>query len=79
MKLVCNCTVVMGLNSPSRLITASTMAVSAAAMMAWPHSTPPPCTSAGCHGQAAGAPSPALRLTCTRQVPAHSTQGATTL
>ena len=36
-KLVCNCTVVIGLNSPSCAIIATSIAVSAAARIAWPH------------------------------------------
>ena len=41
-KLVCSCTVVIGLNSPILAIIATSIAVSAADMIACPQSTPPP-------------------------------------
>src|SRR5664279_3543580 len=44
-KVACSWTVVIGLNSPSCAIIASSIAVSAAARIAWRQSTPPPCTS----------------------------------
>ena len=50
-KLVCSCTVVIGLNSPSWAIIASSIAVSAAARIACPQSTPPPWTSSGVTGR----------------------------
>jgi hypothetical protein len=56
-KLVCNCTLVIALNSPSLAIIASSMAVSAAATMACPHSTPPPWMRPGATGRTSLTPS----------------------
>ena len=51
-------------------LTASTIAVSAAAIIVWPHSTPPPCTCGGVTGSASTT-SPGARLAHAQRELAH--------